>query len=75
MPDPTRQTISAKKRAKLKKIIDSEPTIEIFADVNSKIKDGDKITIKGIKLLENGTIERNCLPGEETVLTAKIINK
>ena len=39
-----------------------------------KINDGDKFTIPGVKKISGGWM-RNCRPGEETVLTARIINK
>ncbi len=35
------------------------------------LPDGTKFTIAGVRLREDGTIQADCNPGEETILTAK----
>jgi hypothetical protein len=41
-------------------------------DSQSALKEGDEFTIKGVKLLPDGSFTTQCKPGDETTFTAKL---
>jgi hypothetical protein len=44
----------------------------IHDELKSKIKDGDKFTIQGLRRRKDGTYETNCKYGKETVWIAEV---
>lgn len=47
-------------------------SVEVPSD--SGLKDGDRFTVKGHKRNQDGTLDRNCKEGEESVFIAVIRN-
>jgi len=46
--------------------------IPIWRYTSSEYRDGDKVTIQGIRRRKDGTYTKRCKPGNETVFTIRV---
>lgn len=46
--------------------------VDIPEQLMNKFPDGTKFTMQGIRRLQDGTIQRNCKKGEETIFVSRV---